>query len=141
MKKAIIYIIALAICASLGGCVDDGIKEKEFITGSSDISLTIDGKNIFTYSPAAHQLGFNDEKNEFRVNNDSFSHYFVLTCASMPSHVGENIKATIVYTNLRNNTVSYDGIFKVSKINDDNGRMIWMWNQEKQIGIVVKVLQ
>ncbi|MCM1177962.1 MAG: hypothetical protein NC115_03125 [Bacteroidales bacterium] len=141
MKRTIIYIIALAICASLVSCVDDGLKEKEFIAGSSDISLTVEGKNIFTYSPAAHQLGFNDVKNEFRVNNDSFSHYFVLTCASMPSQAGENIQATIVYTNLRNNVVSYEGVFKVSKINDDNGRTIWMWNQDKQIGAVVKVLQ
>lgn len=141
MKRKIIYS-ALAVCAAFTGCVnDDGLKEKEFISGRNEISLSIDNHEIMRYNDGSHQLAFNDEKNEFRVYNDSFSNYFVLTCSSMPSTAGETIKAVLTYTNNRNKVICETGTFKVSKINEDDGRMIWMWNQDKHIGVVVKVLQ
>ncbi|MDE5890227.1 MAG: hypothetical protein K2H10_04335, partial [Bacteroidales bacterium] len=67
--------------------------------------------------------------------------YYVLTCSSMPSAVGETVQAALTYTNIKGAVIAETGTFKVSKINEDNGRLIWLWNQDRQIGVIVKVLQ
>lgn len=143
MKHTAMTYAMVLLAALCTGCKEESLlpNENNFINTSKSISLTVDSKTILGYSSATHQLGFNDEKNEFRVSNDNFSKYFVITCSKMPSQAGENVEATLVYTDAGNKVITETGTFRVSKINEDKGRLIWLWNPDRKIGVVVQQLQ
>lgn len=139
MKKG--FSILLAVSAVLfSGCIKYGFSEQEFIALGQNVSLTVGGKPMFSYNSGYHQLAYNPGRNEFRANSDSFDKFFVLSCDSKPAAAGDEVNATLTYTDTKNNTVKVKGIFRVSKVNNDNGRTLWLWNAEKKTGVVVKEL-
>lgn len=130
----IITLLAFTVC--LAGCnpydVDEILLPKE------EISLSIKGVDIIVYDPDRYQTGYNAEKNEFRVFDDDMSMWFVLTCDSRPSTVGQEVKADLRWTS-PNSTKTRNGLtFKVEKT--DAGGHIWMWCESEATGIIVKEL-
>lgn len=135
MKTHIITIAAMA-AAMLAGC--NRVEPEEVLLTREDISLTIKGTDQVSFNRNDFQLGFNDQRNEFRVVNDRLAQWFVLQCSATPVHEGQEITGTLEYTT---DTVPkrLDNLsFIVQKISDDG--LIWLWNSSRKIGIVVKII-
>lgn len=133
MKRIILIALALA---ALTGCREydiDGI-----LLQREDISLTVRGAVKMAYEEGLFQLGYNAEKNEFRVFDDNVADWFVLSCGSRPDTEGQTLKADISWTE-SSTTKSYKNIrFKVKRT-DSDGR-IWLWSEDEAIGVIVKTL-
>lgn len=104
-----------------------------------DISLTIKGELCLAFEPMTCQMGYNDSRNEFRVYDDLIGNMFVIACSKSPDTEGMSLKADILYT-ASSTTKTMNGLeFNVRKLSSD-GR-IWMWNDSKKVGVVVKILK
>ena len=135
MKR--IYIICIAVTvALLSSC--DRYQPEELLLPKSDISLTIKGEDQIRYDQETWQLGHNAEKNEFRAVNDKLTDWMILRCNTDPSTVGQSVTAYLEYTT-SNDTKKLNALtFTVEKTSPEG--MIWLWNDDKKIGVVVKDL-
>lgn len=129
-----LYILATFVLAS--ACVRYDLDE--VLLSREDVSLTRKGETEIVYEPATWQLAYNDERNEYRVNDDEMANYFILKCSERPSYEGQELQADVEWT-LRANIKRFEGIrFEVMKV-DGNGN-IWMWCKPQKIGVTVKRL-
>ena len=135
MKR--IYIICIAVTvALLSSC--DRYQPEELLLPKSDISLTIKGEDQIRYDQKTWQLGHNAEKNEFRAVNDKLTDWMILRCNATPSTVGQSVTAYLEYTT-SNDTKKLNALtFTVEKTSTEG--LIWLWNDDKKIGVVVKDL-
>ena len=136
MKRGPLYILTALTAALLSGCEKEHSPSPEFI-GNDDISLVIQGSTKIKYIPETFQIGFNVDRRQFRIHNDTMSEYYILTCSSMPEREGEKIKCSLKYVingkpNFKNLT------FEVVKT--DASGIIWLWNSKKEIGLTVKAI-
>lgn len=133
MRKRIIYMtLALAALTSCRYDVDEVLLQR------SDISLTEKGKLQMSFDEKTCQLGYNQDRNEFRVYDDKIANWFTITCNAYPSSIGQEVTADIEYTT-SDDTKSYSGLtFTVEKTSSDG--LIWLWCKDKKIGIVIKAL-
>lgn len=133
MLKRFFYIFATAL--TVAACNND---VEEILLGRNDISLTIKGELMMSFNDNTCQLGYNSEKNEFRVYDDRIANWFVLRCATSPDTEGQIVTADLEYTT-SNDLKTLKGLeFSVERINSEG--LIWLWNKDKRIGTVVKVL-
>ena len=93
MKK-IIMIIAVTLLAA--SCEKYDVTE--VLLQRSDISLTWKGKLQMSYDESRCQLGFNEEKKEFRVYEDPLGYWFIVRCSQMPQHMDQTLKADVEWT-------------------------------------------
>lgn len=135
MKR--IYIICIAVTMTLlSSC--DRFQPEELLLPKSDISLTIKGEDQIRYDQKTWQLGHNAEKNEFRAVNDKLTDWMILRCNATPSTVGQSVTAYLEYTT-SNDTKKLNALtFTVKKTSPEG--LIWLWNDDKKIGVVVKDL-
>lgn len=135
MKR--IYIICIAVTMTLlSSC--DRFQPEELLLPKSDISLTIKGEDQIRYDQETWQLGHNAEKNEFRAVNDKLTDWMILRCNATPSTVGQSVTAYLEYTT-SNDTKKLNALtFTVEKTSPEG--LIWLWNDDKKIGVVVKDL-
>lgn len=131
MKKAFTLLsILLCIC----GC--NRFNPEDILLPREDISLTVKGEVMLTYDPMTFQLGYNEDRNEFRVFDDNVGNWFTLTCSSRPTGTGDTLSADLSWTT-ENSTKSRRGLqFSVERTDSDG--KIWLWCKEEAIGIVVK---
>lgn len=116
----------------------DRYQPEELLLPKSDISLTIKGEDQIRYDQETWQLGHNAEKNEFRAVNDKLTDWMILRCNATPSTVGQSVTAYLEYTT-SNDTKKLNALtFTVEKTSPEG--MIWLWNDDKKIGVVVKDL-
>lgn len=132
-----IYIICIAVTvALLSSC--DRYQPEELLLPKSDISLTIKGEDQIRYDQKTWQLGHNAEKNEFRAVNDKLTDWMILRCNATPSTVGQSVTAYLEYTT-SNDTKKLNALtFTIEKTSPEG--LIWLWNDDKKIGVVVKDL-
>lgn len=132
-----IYIICIAVTMTLlSSC--DRFQPEELLLPKSDISLTIKGEDQIRYDQKTWQLGHNAEKNEFRAVNDKLTDWMILRCNATPSTVGQSVTAYLEYTT-SNDTKKLNALtFTVEKTSPEG--LIWLWNDDKKIGVVVKDL-
>ena len=130
-------IICIAVTvALLSSC--DRYQPEELLLPKSDISLTIKGEDQIRYDQKTWQLGHNAEKNEFRAVNDKLTDWMILRCNATPSTVGQSVTAYLEYTT-SNDTKKLNALtFTVEKTSTEG--LIWLWNDDKKIGVVVKDL-
>lgn len=135
MKR--IYIICIAVTMTLlSSC--DRFQPEELLLPKSDISLTIKGEDQIRYDQKTWQLGHNAEKKEFRAVNDKLTDWMILRCNATPSTVGQSVTAYLEYTT-SNDTKKLNALtFTVEKTSPEG--LIWLWNDDKKIGVVVKDL-
>lgn len=132
-----LYIIMAIIAALATGC--RGYDAEEVLLPRNDISLTIKGETIMSYEENSCQIGFNDERKEFRVLDNMLTDWFILRCEQIPSSQGQTIRAELEYTTV-DDVKSITGLrLSVKKINTEG--MVWMWEEEKEMGIVIKLLE
>ncbi len=116
----------------------DRFQPEELLLPKSDISLTIKGEDQIRYDQKTWQLGHNAEKNEFRAVNDKLTDWMILRCNATPSTVGQSVTAYLEYTT-SNDTKKLNALtFTVEKTSPEG--LIWLWNDDKKIGVVVKDL-
>ena len=131
------YIAGIALTLMmLSGCV--GPQPDEVLLPRTEISLTIKGDMIMEYDPATCQIGYNSERNEFRLVNDKISNWFILRTGATPADTGQQVKASLEYTSQSSIKTLADLAFSVEKTAPDG--TIWLWNKDKKIGIIIKVL-
>lgn len=136
MARAYIIIgIALMLAASTG-C--NRYYVEDILLPRNEISLTVKGADQIVYDEESWQLGYNDERNEFRIVNDKLNNWVILQCDAVPSTVGQSVTAYLEYTT-SNDTRKLNGLtFTVEKTSPDG--LIWLWNDDRKIGVVVKDL-
>ena len=131
------YIAGIALTLMmLSGCV--GPQPDEVLLPRTEISLTIKGDMIMEYDPATCQIGYNSERNEFRLVNDKISNWFILRTGATPADAGQQVKASLEYTSQSSIKTLADLVFSVEKTAPDG--TVWLWNKDKKIGIIIKVL-
>ena len=126
----------MASLLALTGCkcydVDVILLERE------DLSLTVKGELQYSYDPLTCQIGQNVTENEYRIYDDALSNWLIVKCDEKPTHEGQELKATISWTTIDDVRKENDLEFEVHKI-DSKGK-IWMWNNSKDIGVVIQEL-
>lgn len=133
-----IFIIAMAAAAFLiSGC--QGIQPDEVLLPRTDISLTVKGEDKMVYDEATCQIGYNTDRNEFRMVDDKLTNWMIFRCDATPREVGQQVKADLEYT-VSDSSPKLTGLSFTVKKADDSG-MVWLWNEDRKIGIVIKVLQ
>jgi hypothetical protein len=131
--RRIIYIAAAVLIVS--ACRYD---IDEILLSRDDISLTIKGELQMSFNENTCQLGYNTGRNEFRVYDEKLSDWFIVRCSAKPTSEGQEFTAELEYTTTAD-TRKLKGLhMEVQKISSDG--MIWLWEKDKKIGIVVKSL-
>lgn len=111
----------------------------EILLERDDISMTIKGDLYFAFDPLTCQMGYNTDRNEFRVYDDVIGNLFVISCNKTPDTEGMTLKADLTYTTSNSTNSMYGLEFSVEKLDGDG--TVWMWNSSKKIGIVVRILK
>lgn len=136
MKRILLILVAALL---LGACHHSKEMDPSFITGDG-IYLQSGGKTVLQYDPLTWQLGYSAARREFRAFSDDQSAYYILTCKSLPTKVGEAVTADLEWATARGSVRKESGLSLTVKQFGDDGR-IWLWNSKKGLGIVVQVLQ
>ena len=133
----IIFLTGIIIC--LSGCIDENgsMTEADFVSKTSDISLTIKGKMQMQYDSRKHQLAFSAKECMFRVMDDDLNNYFNVSLDRMPQNTGDVIPGTVIYTT-DNDILQVSAEFTVSALKDD---MVWLWDGSSKVGAVVQILR
>ncbi len=132
MKK----LILLLVLVSAAAC--NPYEIEEVLLPKDDISFTIRGVDQFTYNPLTWQISQNVRTNEFRVFDDKLSEWFIVKCDGKPAGEGQTLTADLSWTAASSTKEMKDLEFTVEKT-DASGK-IWMWCEQKSIGIVIKNL-
>ena len=132
------YISMAAIVTAAAALSSCAYNIDEVLLQRSDISLTVRGELQMGYKENTCQLGYNEARNEFRVYDDKLANWFILKCDARPTSAGQKLKADLEYTTTKDTKTVSDLTFTVENINSEG--MIWLWNQQQKIGIVVKAL-
>ena len=135
MKLRNIAGIALTLIA-IAGCV--GPQPDEILLPRTEISLTIKGDLAMEFEPTTCQIGYNSTRNEFRLINDNLSDWFIFRSDAVPTNVGQEVKASLEYTSQNATKKLTDLTFSVEKTALDG--TTWLWNKDKKIGVIIKVL-
>ena len=130
------FIYAAVAALAISACQSHNIEE--VLLSRSDISMTMRGELQMAFNENTCQLGYNTSRHEFRVYDEALQNWFILRCSAKPTSEGQVIKATLEYATAGNTMTLSDLEFTVEKTSSDG--LIWLWNKDKQIGIVVKAL-
>ena len=122
---------------SIIGCI--GPQPDEVLLPRTEISLTVKGETIMEFDPLTCQIGYSSERNEFRLASDKLANWLVFRSDATPADVGQEVKASLEYTSKKDIIKHDDLAFSVEKTAPDG--TTWLWNKEKKIGIIIKVLQ
>ena len=134
--KRIIHIGIAAAGIMLSSCL--GPQPEEILLPLTDISLTVKGSILVSFNPETDQIGYNSGKNEFRMTDDKIANWVILQCSATPTTEGQEIKANLEYTTQDDVIKLNDLKFTVEKTSPEG--LVWLWNKDKKIGLVIKVL-
>ena len=136
MKRRLSAGILLTI-AIVTGCV--GLQPEEILLPRSEVSLTVKEEVVMAFDPATCQIGYNSERNEFRLVKDNISDWMIFRSNATPTNAGQEVRASLEYTSQSSTKTLTDLAFTVEKTAPDG--TTWLWNKDKKIGIIIKVLQ
>lgn len=131
--RRIIYIAAAVLIVS--ACRYD---IDEILLSRDDISLTIKGELQMSFNENTCQLGYNTGRNEFRVYDEKLSDWFIVRCSAKPTSEGQEVTAELKYTTNTDIKTMKGLKMEVQKLSS-NG-LVWLWEKDKKIGIIVKSL-
>ena len=136
MKIALKYMLLCALLLTAAGCEPYDIDL--VLLSREDVSLTWKGADQIVYESDTWQIGYNAERNEFRVHDDEMANYFTVKCSARPTDEGQELTADVQWTMI-SSIKRFDGIrFEVKRVSADG--YIWMWSKTHNIGVVVKKL-
>jgi hypothetical protein len=135
MKPRYFAGIVLTIISVIS-CV--GPQPDEVLLPRTEISLTIKGETIMELDPATSQIAYNSERNEFRLVKDNISDWLIFRSSATPRNVGQEVIASLEYTSESSTKTMTDLTFSVEKVAPDG--TTWLWNKDRRIGIIIKVI-
>ena len=116
------------------GCAEYDIEG--ILLERSDISVTVKGKEIYSFNPNKAQICVNAARNEYRMFDEDFLNRVILRWNEKPVNEGQVIIMDIDW-GTKTSFKKENGLsFTVQKI-DGTGK-IWLWNESDKIGIVIK---
>lgn len=124
----------LLLCG--GGCSCDRESLQASFRDSDGMSLRLDGKTVLQYDAKKWQYTSNLSTNEFRVHTDNMSDYWAVQCGSLPQSVGQHVTCTVSYTDDENTNTLRSLDMEVLRV---EGEKVWLWSQDKSLGVVVAV--
>ncbi len=130
------FLIAGTAALVLSACQFQNIDE--VLLNRSDISLTVKGNVQIAFNEHTYQLGYNTERHEFRVYDETLANYFILRCSAKPTSEGQVLKADLEYTTATDSKTISGLEFTVEKTSPEG--LLWLWNKDRQIGVVIKNL-
>lgn len=134
--KRIIYIGIAGAAIMLSSCL--GPQPEEILLPLTDIALTVKGDIQASFNPVTDQIGYNSERNEFRMTDDKIANWVILQCSATPTTEGQELTANLEYTT-QNDVIKLNSLtFTVEKTSPEG--LVWLWNKEKSIGIVIKLI-
>ena len=122
---------------SIIGCI--GPQPDEVLLPRTEISLTIKGEEVMEHDPLTCQIGYNRERNEFRLVKDNISDWMIFRSNATPTNAGQEVRASLEYTSESSTKTLTDLAFTVEKTAPDG--TTWLWNKDRRIGIIIKVSQ
>lgn len=134
MIKRLIYIMVLLTAAT--ACVNNQIDQ--ILLVRDDISLTVKGSSVMSFDENTCQLGYNSARNEYRVYDEKWANWYMLRCSVKPTSEGQTINADLEYTTDKDVKTLKGLEFSVEKTSSEG--LVWLWNKDKKIGIVIKNL-
>lgn len=133
MTRKLSYLILMsAALVAAASCNKSKEQMQEFCRQTDRIGLTVGGVTMMEYDENLHQLGWNSQKNEFRVSDDTMYDFFTLSLEKFPSEGGET-PVTLVYTT-EDNIVTKKMKMTLAKT---DGQKYWFWSRKGGIGAVV----
>ena len=118
----------------LTGCSEYDIDE--ILLARPDVSLTMKGRELYSFNPDKGQISFNAEKNEYRMFDDDLGNRIELRFGERPSHEDQKLSVDVDWETDKGFKKEAGLEFEVKKT-DENGQ-IWLWNDSDNIGIVIK---
>ncbi len=135
MKKRHLAGLVLTLIL-ITGCVQP--QPDEVLLPRTDISLTIKGEMIMEFIPTTCQIGYSSEVNEFRLVDNNLRDWVIFRSDTKPTDVGQKVNASLEYTSESSVKILKDLVFSVEKTAADG--TIWLWNKDRKIGIIIKIL-
>ncbi len=132
MKRVIIMLAFICTVAC------NPYDMEEILLVKDDISLTLRGVEQFAYNPQTCQISHNHTTNEYRMFDDNLSEWVHLKCKEMPANEGQELQADLSWATAKGAKKMNGLTFRIEKT-DSEGK-IWMWCEQKSIGIVIKNL-
>ena len=132
LETRIIPVFIAAVL--LSSCVKYEL-EMENLLSEDSVSLIIKGSPAVEIASERIQVGYNDMKRQFRVHDDTFSNFFILTCDSDLSGQGDFVTADLQWTT-SNNIRNLKGI--KLEIKKTEGNKYWLWNKSHRVAIVIE---
>ena len=133
--KGILAILMTS--AVLSGCAM--FSPDDILLQGTEVSLTCKGELQASYEADKCQLAFNESRNEYRMYHDKLTYWFIIRCSERPVTVGQEVSAYISWNGKKDSKTYNDLRFKVKKT-DKYGR-IWLWNDNRRIGIIIQDMQ
>ena len=132
--KTIATLIAGLIAA---GCVNERISVEDFTNQYIDAALVVGDKTIIKQNEDIYQYGFNRAAMVFSMTDDNLETWYQLECNELPTDKGQNIKATLYWSN-GDKTERFKNL-SLEVVKSENGYQ-WLWNEKQSVGIVVRFL-
>lgn len=131
MKKMMIMLFSALIFAA---CSDYDIEE--ILLGNSEVSLTMKRKVQYTFNPDKGQASYSPDGTLYRFTDDDLSGWFELRSQIRPSSEGEIVTADLKWAS--KTSFGNERGLEFSVVKTDDKGMIWMWNDTKKIGLIIK---
>ena len=90
------------------------------------------------FVPTTCQIGYSSESYEFRLIDNNLRDWFVFRSDTKPTDIGQKVNAYLEYTSQNATKKLTDLTFSVEKTAQDG--TTWLWNKDKKIGVIIKVL-
>ena len=137
MKSLYKYVLMLIILTAFAGCNEITEEEQIFADADSNPALYYKGSIWIDFDPNNYQLGYNEERKEFRLHDDDMSAFYILKLEETPNEKDETIEGKIKWSK-GGRIIERDKVkFKVIKNEQDT---YWLWSRSEQIGIVIQKL-
>ena len=131
MRQVLIFMLA---ALSLSACVEYDINEVLLV--HTDVSLTHKGKVQYTFDPSQGQMSLNADKTLYRYLSDDLSSWMEVVCQSRPGGVGEIVIAYVKWKSSNSKIDEKELKFEIKQT--DGSGMIWLWDSENNIGLVIR---
>lgn len=138
MKKLVLLSALVCVTLLMTACNGRNSLDPEFLE-NDDITLMVNGQQVFAYSDLTCQSSYNRTKRQFSAGTDTMSSYFTLTVPEMPASEGQEIEGCTLFWTKAASTKSMPNLsFTVKQIRQDG--KVWLWSKKNKVAIVVQIL-
>ena len=134
MKRLLLNILALSLL--FVSC--ENARQKEAFAAREGVCLEVGGTTVFSRSWDNCQYAFNRDRRTFRAQDDDMADYFSVQFKNLPLYVGEEIKASVKWTEYSGMGQKINVTLQVLRIEGDK---VWLREPNGQIALTVRVLE